>query len=162
MFSAMVRRISSSCSTTAELRIYIVRQPLLVAGTILIVGGSLLNWKSSSIETKKKKTKIIDLYNNFCLPVAELGIISIATVRLSITGPVKTVMHTSILPAASDVVYRSCSNLICAVDGAHIHRVSMAKTKQKLTEVIIYDDNGGATEAEHSIRRLRVCERDSE
>ena len=71
-------------------------------------------------------------------------------------------MHTSILPAASDVVYRSCSNLICAVDGAHIHRVSMAKTKQKLTEVVVYDDNCGATEAEHSIRRLRVCERDSE
>ena len=96
------------------------------------------------------------------MPVAELGIISIATVRLSITGPVKTVMHTSILPAASDVVYRSCSNLICAVDGAHIHRVSMAKTKQKLTEVVVYDDNGGATEAEYSVRRLRVCERDSE
>ena len=49
------------------------------------------------------------------------------TVRLSITGPVKTVMHTSILPAASDVVYIPFPNLICAVDGAHIHRVSMAK-----------------------------------
>ena len=69
-------------------------------------------------------------------------------------------MHTSILPAASDVVYRSCSNLICAVDGAHIHRVSMAKSQ--LTEVVVYDDNGDATEAEHSVRRLRVCERDSE
>ena len=100
------------------------------------------------------------------MPVAELGIISIATVRLSITGPVKTVMHTSILPAASDVVYRSCSNLICAVDGAHIYTQGFngkgCETKQKLTEVIVYDDNGCATEAEHSIRRLRVCERDSE
>ena len=28
----------------------------------------------------------------------------------------------------------------------------------QLTEVVVYDDDGGATEAEHSIRRLRVCE----
>ena len=70
--SLIDRSISSFRSTTSELRIYIERQPLFIPGAIVIVGGYVANWKSSSTKIRTLHDYILKVY--IYLPVAELGI----------------------------------------------------------------------------------------